>query len=99
MPRFEFDATLWRWHGDAAWHFVTLPHDIADDIEELSAATRQGFGSIRVEVTLGSTTWRTSLFPDSKAESYVLPIKRQVRDDEQLAEGDHVHVQIELSDT
>lgn len=96
---FEFDAPLWRWKGDAAWHFITLPHDVADDIEESNEPSRRGFGSVRVEVTVGATTWRTSLFPDTKAESYVLPVKRAVRDAEQLVEGDSVRVGLVLIDT
>lgn len=98
MPDFRFDATLWRWQGNAAWHFVTLPHDVADDIEDLAAPGGRGFGSVRVQVTVGETTWQTSLFPDSKAKSYVLPVKRGVRDTEDLTEGDHVHLAILLLD-
>ena len=94
VPIFDFEAPLWRWHGDAAWHFVTLPHDAADDIEELSAPMRRGFGSVRVEVTVGDTTWRTSVFPDRNAASYVLPIKRSVRDAAGLIEGSPVRVRL-----
>jgi Domain of unknown function (DUF1905) len=99
VPTFEFSAPLWRWQGDAAWHFVTLPHDAADDIDELSATTRRGFGSVRVEVTVGSTSWRTSVFPDTAAQSYVLPVKRSVRDAEGLAEGELVNVLLRPIDT
>jgi hypothetical protein len=95
---FHFDATLWRYPGDTGWHFVTLPIDVADAIEEITAPTRRGFGSVRVEVTVGSTTWRTSLFPDTKAESYVLPMKKPVRIAEHLTEGDSVEIRIELVD-
>lgn len=99
MSTFEFTAPLWRWNGAAAWHFTTLPHDVADAIEELAAPTRRGFGSVRVEVRVGDTAWRTSLFPDTKAESYVLPVKRAVRDAERLVEGDQLLVHLRLLDT
>lgn len=93
---YTFDARLWRYQGDAAWYFVTLPHDVADDIEEITAPTRKGFGSVRVEVTIGGTTWRTSLFPDTKAESYVLPVKQAVRRAEEIGDGEHVTVRLTL---
>ena len=96
---FEFEAPLWRWQGDAAWHFVTLPHDIADVLEELSAPRRRGFGSVPVEVTVGSTTWQTSVFPDTKAASYVLPVKRAVRHAESLVEGSMLVVCLRPIDT
>lgn len=95
--RFEFASTLWRHHGDAAWYFVTLPHGVADDIDELTAPTRRGFGSVRVEVTIGTSTWHTSLFPDSKASSYVLPVKRAIRDAEAIDDGDTIRARIELA--
>lgn len=95
---FRFSAELWRYHGQAAWFFVTLPFDVADDIEEISRPVQRGFGSVRVRVTVGSTTWSTSLFPDTKAESYLLPVKKAVRTAEGLQEGAPVHVSLELVD-
>ncbi len=84
--------------GKAAWHFVTLPPDVADEIEAAATGTERGFGSVKVSVTIGATTWMTSLFPDSGAQSYVLPVKKQVRSSEQLTEGDHVDVALQLVD-
>jgi hypothetical protein len=98
MATFEFESTLWRWQGEASWHFVTLPNDVADEIEERSAPARRGFGSVRVEITVGSTTWATSVFPDTQRASYVLPVKRAVRDAESLAEGSTVGVRLRLVD-
>ena len=63
-------------NGSGPWHFVTLPIDQADEIDELTMLTVRGFGSVRVVVTIGATTWSTSIFPDTKAGSYVLPIKK-----------------------
>lgn len=90
FPR-TFTARLWIAQDDAPWHFVTLPDDLADDIAEM-APPKPGFGSVRVDVTIGETRWKTSLFPDSKAGSYVLPIKREVRRREHLDAGDEVTV-------
>ena len=80
---YSFTAELWETEGSGTWHFVSLPDDEADDIEERFGPSAGGFGSIRVEVTIGSTTWRTSVFPDSKRKTYVLPVKKPVR----VAEG------------
>ena len=95
---FEFSAELWRYTGKAAWYFVTLPHDVADDIDEITADTRRGFGSVRVEVTVGSSTWNTSIFPDTKSESFVLPVKKAVRVAEDLDDGAPVDVRLRLVD-
>jgi hypothetical protein len=92
--RYTFTAEVWEHSGAGAWHFVDLPEDTADDIEERHGATAAGFGSIRVEVTVGSSTWQTSLFPDSKRKTYVLPLKKPVRRAERLVEGSIASVTI-----
>jgi hypothetical protein len=97
MENFTFTAELWRWSGDAAWRFVTVPPDVADEIRMVSGPPR-GFGSVRVEVTVGSTTWRTSVFPDSSAGTYLLPMKKAVRVAEDLEDGDEVAVTLRLVD-
>ncbi|MGY6501925.1 MAG: DUF1905 domain-containing protein [Acidimicrobiales bacterium] len=94
-PMFGFSAELWEWTGKAAWFFVTLPVDDAEDIREL-VPERRGFGSVRVDVELGSSRWRTSLFPDSASGSYVLPIKKEVRRREGIDEGDTVDVTVHV---
>jgi hypothetical protein len=97
MP-FRFRAELWIHTGEAAWRFVTLPTEVADEIDDLTAGTRRGFGSVRVNATIGSTTWDTSIFPDSTSESFVLPVKKQVRTSEGLADGDTIDVTLHLAD-
>jgi len=93
-----FAAPLWRWDGASAWHFVTLPQDVSDDVElrAVTAGSERGFGSVRVEVSVGATTWRTSLFPDRGRGAYVLPVKREVRVREHLAVDAPVRVTLRL---
>jgi hypothetical protein len=83
-------------HEGGSWYFVAVPEDESDVIEEMFAADAGGFGSIRVEVTIGATVWRTSLFPDSKRKAYVLPIKKAVRVNEGLREGQPANVVLEV---
>jgi hypothetical protein len=97
----EFSAKLWA-YGDepGSWHFVTLPVEVADELRDHadSAGPRRGFGSIRVSATIGSTTWQTSLFPDTKRGSMLLPVKKLVRVAEDLEPGDSCMVTVEILD-
>lgn len=95
-----FDAELWVWDARRAdsWTFVSLPVEASEEIRELTDGARRGFGSVRVRVRLGGTTWTTSIFPDSARGCYVLPVKRAVRKAESLDEGDIVTVSLELLD-
>ena len=98
VERFEFDAELWLYDGDSAWHFVTVPADVSDEIEAVSSGARRGFGSVPVRVTVGATTWSTSLFPDTKRQAYLLPVKKEVRQREGVSAGSRLSVAVELVD-
>ena len=94
---YQFTARLWRWKSaKSSWHFFTLPTDIGQQIRGFQSK-QVGFGSVPVSVTIGETHWKTSLFPDKKAGSYVLPIKAAVRKAEHLKEEGEYAVKIELS--
>ncbi|MFC7483490.1 DUF1905 domain-containing protein [Luedemannella flava] len=95
-----FDTELWLWDArrDESWVFVSLPVDDSEEIREVTAGPRRGFGAVRVRATIGGTTWVTSIFPDSGSGSYVLPVKRAVRRAEELDVGDTATVTVELVD-
>ncbi len=92
---YSFTANLWVYPSKAAWYFVTLPNDIADEIKDIPLP-RRGFGSLKVSVDVGVSTWETSIFPDSKSGSYLLPIKKAIRAKNGLHEGDSVAVTMTL---
>ncbi len=98
----EFRAELWRWKAreatSSSWFFVTLPKEASDEIEDRFGGLR-GFGSVRVEVTVGATTWRTSIFPSSEHEAFVLPLKMAVRTAEGLSEDAIADVHLTVVDS
>jgi hypothetical protein len=97
--RYEFDAVLWQWQARTdSWTFVSLPLELADEVLDVAGPVTRGFGSVRVEVTVGSTTWRTSIFPDAKAGTYVLPIKKAVRRAEGLTTDGTLRLTLTLVD-
>ncbi|WP_370617121.1 DUF1905 domain-containing protein [Mumia sp. Pv 4-285] len=94
-PTYAFESRVWCVPGDAAWHFVTLPADVSDDIRARSdGGGRPGFGSVPVHVRVGESRWETSVFPDARSGCYVLPLKKPVRQAEGLEEGDAVTVEV-----
>jgi hypothetical protein len=94
-----FDAELWLWDARRAdtWVFVSLPAGESEEIRDLAGGLRRGFGSLRVRATIGGSTWTTSIFPDSGG-SYVLPVKKPVRQAQGLDVGDVTSVTVELID-
>jgi Domain of unknown function (DUF1905) len=93
----SFPAPVWRWK-EGSWRFVTVPEDVSDEVDEAVGDATGGFGSVRVEVTVGSSVWRTSLFPSTTEEAFVLPLKKAVRDAQGLDDGGPAEVTIRLVD-
>jgi hypothetical protein len=87
-------APLWLWSG-GSWHFITIPEEDAIEIRAHSLLNRGGFGSVKVEATIGAVAWRTSVFPQ-KSGGYILPVKAEVRRRAGIAAGDDVTVSLEL---
>jgi hypothetical protein len=79
---YRFRAKVWLYQGPAAWHFVTLPKKVAAHIKSHHGWRRlgkKGWGSLKVTVTVGRHSWKTSIFPDKGSGSYVLPLKEIAR--------------------
>ncbi len=93
--KYRFDAELWLYDGDNPWVFVTLPREESDQIAD-SVEWRPGFGSVKVAVKLGSSSWATSLFPSRELKAYVLPVKKSIRLAEGLDVGDVGSFEIEV---
>ncbi len=89
----RFTGELFLW-DNGSWFFVRLPVEAADHVRDLVTGPPTGFGSVRVEVTIGSTTWQTSVFPDTATRTFVLPVKKAVRTAEDLGDGDSVEVSL-----
>ncbi len=92
-----FEEPLWRWR-EGTWHFVTVPPEVSDTIDEVVGDATGGFGSVRVEVTVGASVWRTSLFPSKEEGAYVLPVKKAVRIAEGLREHESATITVRLLD-
>ncbi len=88
-------AKIWLYPGKAGWYFVTIAKDDSDTLKDQYMWPRRGFGAIPVEVTVGQTTWKTSIFPE-KSGTYLLPIKKSVRNAESIVEGSTISVSLKV---
>lgn len=85
---FQFAADMWLYSGEAAWHFLTLPVQVAEEIRFFHPKRRgKGWGSVRVDVQIGASRWDTSIFPDKESGSFLLPVKADIRRKEGLSIG------------
>lgn len=90
----EFLGEAISWRGPAPFVFVPVPSELSADIKMISSRATYGWGVIPVEVQVGETRFRTSLFP--KGEVYLVPIKLVVQKAEGVRVGDEVSVKLEV---
>ena len=71
---------------EAPWTYISILKNKIPDVEP------GGWGSIPVNVTIGETTWKTSIFPLHKGRGHFIPIKKSVCSKESITVGDTVTV-------
>ncbi|WP_421981308.1 DUF1905 domain-containing protein [Roseibium sp.] len=99
LDQMNFSADLWLSPGPGGWTFVTLPEACADQIRFVAAGQKaKSWGMIKVKVTIGSSTWRTTIWPDKASGSFLLPVKAAVRKAEKVSVGDTVKVDMTVVD-
>jgi hypothetical protein len=80
----EFETTLRRWPGPAAWVFAPVP-------EEHAPTFAGPFGRVPVTATVDGQSWQTSVWRD-KSAGWLLPVPARVRRGKD--DGDDVLVEI-----
>jgi hypothetical protein len=94
---FCFTEELYEWTSTAtSWFFIRMPADQSAVLREEMDGLTNGFGSVRVEATIGDMVWKTSVFPESASKTYMLPVKKSVRRAEEIEPGDSVEVRLRI---
>jgi hypothetical protein len=94
--QYTIRAKVWEYPGMAGWHFVSLSKKLSKEIKQVFSGLSHGFGSLPVIITVGKTTWKTSIFPDNKAGAYLLPLKAAVRKKENITKGKNILISLEI---
>lgn len=97
MKVFIWQAAHSTGSGQAgAWHFAYVSKKLSRQLRTQYKHLSRGFSSLRVHVTVGETSWDTSIFYDHRSEQYLLPLKLAVRKKEKIAVEDTVSVSYTL---
>jgi hypothetical protein len=89
-----FETKLIHWKGPSPFFFAPVPDPQGAEIRRISKFVTYGWGVIPVEAEIGGVRFRTSLFP--KDETYLLPVKVDVRRRAGITEGDTVSVSLRV---
>ena len=96
LIKYECTANPYK-HEDGdtcGWHFVVFPKELAKEIRGNHKWQEEGWGRMKAIVQIGSSEWKTSVWFDTKHESYLLPVKAEIRRKEKIEIDKDVDVTI-----
>ena len=91
---YHFKAKVWKYNGPNGWIFVSLPVAFSKEIRAAYGKEEEGWGRLKATAKIGDSEWKTAIWFDTKQQTYLLPLKAEVRMKEGVEEGDTVDVRI-----
>lgn len=82
--QYQFIAKPWQHQGPGGWYFVSLPTKLSQEIRTVFKMDEEGWGRLKATAKIGSTEWQTAIWFDSKKNTYLLPLKADIRKKEQV---------------
>ncbi|MBC6993352.1 DUF1905 domain-containing protein [Lewinella lacunae] len=77
--KYDFHAKPWQYPGPGSWTFVSVPEDLAEEIRNTQKSEEEGWGRLKATAKIGATEWKTAIWFDTKRNTYLLPLKADVR--------------------
>ena len=90
--KYQFTAKPWKYAGSGSWYFVSLPLELAYEIRDAFKSFHEGWGRLPATAKIGNTEWKTAIWFDTKMNTYLLPLKAEVRKNESLMTDEIVEV-------
>lgn len=92
--QYRFSSEPWQYKGKGSWIFVSLPKTLSKEIRLAFKKEEQGWGRLTAIAKIGATQWSTAIWFDSKANTYLLPLKAEIRLKEKVEVGVKINVVI-----
>lgn len=100
--KFKSKVIVWtygtdRENVDSAWRFARIPEKISAEIVKMQKGKpRRGWGAVYAKAKIKKTEWQTSIFPDWYSPTYILPLKKKIRFQENLYDGREVNISMQI---
>ncbi len=101
--RFKSRVIVWnagnqeRKDDSSSWRFARVPENISAKIKDMQKGRlRRGWGAVYAKAKIKKTEWTTSIFPDRRSATYILPLKKEIRYEENLYDGIETNITIEI---
>jgi len=86
--KYEFTAEPWQYASPGGWYFVTVPEKLSAEIRNNFKSEEEGWGRLKATAKIGTSEWKTAIWYDSKRNCYLLPLKAEIRKNENLVTGE-----------
>lgn len=93
---YQFSAVVWQYSQTGGWYFVSLPNDLATEIRKLFKKREEGWGRMKAKAKIRETLWDTAIWYDTKLNTYILPVKADIRKKEKIEVGTELIIEILL---
>jgi hypothetical protein len=90
--KYSFRGTAWRYESPAGWYFISLPPDLAVEIRSTFGGEEEGWGRLKVKAGIGHAVWKTAIWFDTKRNTYLLPLKAEIRKKEAITTETEIEV-------
>ena len=86
LIKYEFTGKphFYQEGGVCGWHFIFFPKDLAKEIRNNHKHQEEGWGRMKAMVKIGGTEWKTSIWFDTKNDTFLLPVKAEIRRKEKI---------------
>jgi hypothetical protein len=92
--RYAFSARVWQHATTGGWYFVSLPTAMSAEIRQHLKWQEEGWGRIKAEAKIGKSQWQTAIWFDTKHQTYLLPLKAEIRKKESIEKDQLIRVQV-----
>jgi hypothetical protein len=82
--KYQFSSKLWRHAGPGGWHFISLPQKLSKEIRDAFRSEEEGWGRLKATARIGNSEWNATIWFDTKKNTYLLPLKAEIRKKEAL---------------
>jgi len=77
--KYSCAAKIWKHNSPDGWYFVSLPKNMSKEIRENLKWQEEGWGRMKTLAQIAELKWQTAIWFDTKLDTYVLPIKAEIR--------------------
>jgi len=92
--KYEFSAKVWQHSLPNGWYFVSVPIKIAKEIRTHLKWQEEGWGRLKAAAKIANSEWETAIWFDTKKNTYLLPLKAEIRKKEKLESDKTIKVSI-----